>query len=232
MMKKTMVITGTRKGIGKELAEYYLKKGYFVGGCSRGPSSIKDPAYRHYQLDIADEKSAVKMVRDIYKRYNKIDVLLNNAGTASMNHLVLTPADTAHRIFDTNFFGSFIFLREAAKIMIKQKYGRIVNFSTVAVPLKLEGEAVYAASKSAIETLTKIAAKELGRFGITVNAVGPTPVQTDLIKTLPKETIDNLLKRQSVRRFGEFSDIANVIDFFIDEKSEFITGQIIFLGGV
>ena len=142
-----MVITGTRKGIGRQLAEYYLKNGYFVAGCSRSTSDIKQSNYRHYRLDIADEKSAVKMIRDIYKRYGKIDVLLNNAGIASMNHLVLTPTDTAHRIFDTNFFGSFIFLREIAKIMIKQKYGRIVNFSTIAVPLKLEGEAIYSASK-------------------------------------------------------------------------------------
>lgn len=231
-MGQVMVITGTRKGIGKELAEYYLKKGYFVAGCSRSSTSIDQPNYTHYQLDIADEKSVVKMVRDIYKRHQKIDILLNNAGIASMNHLVLTPTDTAHRVFDTNFFGSFIFLREVAKIMIKQKYGRIVNFSTVAVPLKVEGEAIYSASKAAVETLTKIAAKELGKFGITVNAVGPTPVQTDLIKAISEEKIDNLLNRQAIRRFGEFSDIINVIDFFIDDKSNFITGQIIFLGGV
>lgn len=231
-MRKVMVITGTRKGIGKQLAEYYLKNGYCVVGCSRGNSNIDRPNYQHYQLDIADERSVVRMIRDIYKKHHKIDILLNNAGIASMNSLVLTPLDKAHRVFDTNFFGSFIFLREVAKIMLKQKSGRIINFSTVAVPLKLEGEAIYSASKSAVETLTKIAAKELGVFGITINAVGPTPVQTDLIKAVPKEKIDNLLNRQAIRRFAEFSDIINVIDFFINEKSSFITGQIIFLGGV
>jgi len=227
-----MVITGTRKGIGKELAEYYLRKGNVVAGCSRSSTSINQPNYTHYQLDIADEKLAVKMIRDVYKRHRKIDVLLNNAGIASMNHLILTPIETAHRVFDTNFFGSFIFLREITKIMIKRKHGRIVNFSTVAVPLKLEGEAIYAASKSAVETLTKIAAKELGKFSITINAVGPTPVQTDLIKSVPKEKINNLLNRQAICRFGKFSDIINVVDFFIDDKSNFITGQTIFLGGV
>jgi len=232
MRKRIIVITGTRKGIGKELAEYYLAKGYFVAGCSRGGKSIDNPDYTHYQLDIADEKSAVKTIRDIYKKHHRIDVLLNNAGIASMNHLLLTPTDTARRVFDTNFFGTFIFLREIAKIMIKQKYGRIVNFSTVAVPLKLEGEAVYSASKSAVETLTKIAAKELGKFGVTVNALGPTPIQTDLIKAIPKLKIDNLLNSQAIRRFGEFSDITNLVDFFIDDKSNFITGQVIFLGGV
>lgn len=232
MRKKVMVITGARKGIGKELAEYYLEKGNFVAGCSRDSTSIDQPNYMHYQLDIADEKLVVKMIRDVYKRYHKIDVLLNNAGIASMNHLVLTPTDTAHKVFDTNFFGSFIFLREVSKIMIKQKYGRIVNFSTVAVPLKLEGEAIYSASKSAVETLTKIAAKELGEFGITINAVGPTPVQTDLIKAISKEKINNLLNRQAIRRFGEFSDIINIVDFFIDDKSSFVTGQIIYLGGL
>jgi 3-oxoacyl-[acyl-carrier protein] reductase len=231
-MGKVIIISGTRKGIGNELAKHYLKQNCFVAGCSRGNTSIDHPNYTHYQLDIADEKAVVKMIRDIYKKYHKIDILLNNAGIASMNHLILTPIDNAHRVFNTNFFGSFVCLREAAKIMMKQKFGRIVNFSTVAVPLRLEGEAIYSASKSAVETLTQIAAKELSKFGITVNAIGPTPVQTDLTKSIPKEKIDALLNKQAIQRFGEFDDIANVIDFFIDDKSNFVTGQIIYLGGV
>jgi len=231
-MRKVMVITGTRKGIGRLLAEYYLKNNYIVAGCSRKNSSLVHPNYTHYQLDVADEESVVRMVRDVYDKHHKIDILLNNAGIASMNHFILTPIDTARRVFDTNFFGSFIFLRETAKVMVKEKYGRVINFSTVAVPLRLEGEAVYSASKSAVEILTKITAKELGQLGITVNAIGPTPIQTDLIKAVSKKKIDDLISRQAIRRLGEFKDIVNVIDFFIDDKSNFVTGQVIFLGGV
>src|SRR5260370_37514593 len=110
--------------------------------------------------------------------------------------------------------------------MIRQKRGRIVNFSSVAVPLNLEGEAIYAASKAAVETLTRIAAHEFGAFGVTVNALGPTPVATDLIKSVPKEKIAALIARQAIRRTGEPRDVANVIDFFLQPESDFVTGQV------
>jgi 3-oxoacyl-[acyl-carrier protein] reductase len=102
----------------------------------------------------------------------------------------------------------------------------------VATPLKLEGEAVYAASKAAIVSLTEVMARELAEFGITVNALGPTPVETDLIRNVPKDKIDRLLARQAIARFGTFEDIANVIDFYIRPESDFVTGQNIYLGGV
>ena len=109
---------------------------------------------------------------------------------------------------------------------------RIVNFATVATPLRLEGEAAYAASKAALVNLTQVCAKELSEFGITINAVGPTPVPTDLIKNVPKAKMDALLNQQAIKRFGEFRDVLNAIEFFLDEKSDFITAQVIYLGGV
>ena len=112
------------------------------------------------------------------------------------------------------------------------KFGRIINFSTVAVPLSIEGEAVYASSKAAVNSLTKILSKELATYGITVNIIGPTPVETDLIKSVPKDKINNIINMQAIKRFGDFSDIVNVINFYIKEESNFITGQEIYLGGV
>jgi 3-oxoacyl-[acyl-carrier protein] reductase len=149
-----------------------------------------------------------------------------------MNHILLTPTRVARNILETNFVGTFLCSREAAKLMKRNGFGRIVNFATVATPLKLEGEAVYASSKAAVTSFTQIAAKELASFGITVNAVGPTPIKTDLIKSVPEDKINNLLQSQAIKRLGEFSDVANVIDFFIRPESDFITGQVIFLGGV
>ena len=138
---------------------------------------------------------------------------------------------TIRKIIDTNFIGTFLFCREAAKLM-RRKGGRIVNFATVATPLNLEGEAIYAASKAAVESLTRVMAREVAPFGITVNAVGPTPVKTDLIRSVPQDKMDALLARQAIRRFGEFRDISNVIDFMIKPESDFVTGQVVFLGGV
>jgi 3-oxoacyl-[acyl-carrier protein] reductase len=231
-MNKVILITGTRKGIGKELAEYYLNLDFIVIGCSRGNGTIVNDNYRHFELDVSDEKAVVKMVRATKKEFGRIDVLLNNAGIASMNHFLTTSFSTVQNIFNTNFLGTFIFSREVSKVMMKQKYGRIVNYTTVASALRLEGEAIYAASKGAIENFTQTISKEVAPYNITVNAIGPTPVETDLIKAVPKDKIQDLLDKQAIKRFGTFEDIKNVIDFFIDDKSDFITGQVIYLGGV
>ncbi len=232
MKNEIMVITGTRKGIGKYLAEYYLDKGLTVAGCSRGESSIEHENYHHYELDVSDEKSVISMVRNIKKKFGKIDVLLNNAGAASMNHILLTPYKTIKETIETNYFGSFLFLREVSKVMLKKKYGRIVNFASIATPLKWEGEAAYAASKAAVENLTKIAAKEVAEYGITVNALGSTPVWTDMINRVPKEKLEGILNQQSIKRIGEMKDVSHLCDFLIDEESNFITGQVVYLGGV
>lgn len=232
MSKNIIVITGTRKGIGKSLAEYFLKEGNIVIGCSRGESSIQNDDYRHFCLDVSDEAAVVSMIREVKIEFSTIDILINNAGIALMNHILLTTADSALNILKTNFIGTFLFTREVSKVMKKKNKGKIVNFTTVAVPLNLAGEAIYASSKSSVETFTKISAKELADFGITVNAIGPTPIYTDLIKTVPKDKIQNLLNIQLIKRFGEFDDLINVILFFLDNKSNFITGQVMYLGGI
>src|SRR6266478_10134741 len=229
---KVVLITGTRKGIGRALVEHYAGRGCHVVGCSRSPFEGEFPNYRHYCLDVGDELAVKRMFSEIRKHHGRLDVLINNAGVASMNHSLLTPISAVNKIMGTNFTGTFLFCREAARLMQLHRYGRIVNFTTVAVPLKLEGEAVYAASKAAVISLTQILAREFAPFGITVNAVGPTPVRTDLIAAIPESKLEGLLRRQAFPRFGEFADVSNVIDFFIRPESGFITGQTIYLGGV
>lgn len=227
-----ILITGTRKGIGNAIANHYLELGHIVIGCSRKDSEFQHQNYRHHSIDISDEKAVCSMIHTTVNEFGKIDALINNAGVASMNHLLLTPQKTVEQVMGTNFFGTFFVLRETAKQMIRNKYGRIVNFTTVAVPLSLEGEAVYAASKAAVESLTRVASRELSPYGITVNAVGPTPVQTDLIKLVPKEKINKLIESQAIHQMGTAEDVINVVDFFLSEKSSFVTGQIIYLGGI
>lgn len=230
--ERVLLITGASKGIGKHLVEHYLDKGYRVVGCSRGPASLNHENYRHFQLDVSDEGGVKRMLAEISRTFRRLDVLINSAGIASMNHVLLTPAQTARDITETNFIGTFLLCREAAKLMKRRQFGRIINFATVATPLKLEGEAIYAASKAAVITFTQILAKELATFGVTVNAIGPTPIQTDLIKAVPPEKIEKLVKSQAIQRLGELRDVSNVTDFFIQPESDFITGQVIFLGGV
>ncbi len=229
---KTIVITGTRKGIGKEMADHYLVEGWQVVGCSRGEGSIEHDHYQHFALDVSDEDAVIAMARTIKASHGKVDALLNNAGIASMNHALLTPASTVTRILQTNVVGTFLFCREMSKLMRRTENGRIINFTTVAHPLNLEGEAIYAASKAAVESLTRILARELAELKITVNAIGPTPIKTDLIRGVPQEKMDALLARQALGRMGEVRDVINAVDFYLREESDFITGQVLYLGGI
>jgi 3-oxoacyl-[acyl-carrier protein] reductase len=225
-----LVLTGTSRGIGHHLAIHYLEQGWRVAGCSRSETDIDDKNYIHTAVDVTEEAEVTKWVRSIGRDLGRIDATINNAGAASMNHVLLTPAKTVDRLMKLNFKGSFLVCRETAKIMAKRKYGRIVNFSSVAVPLSLEGESVYVASKSAIEAFSRSMAREVIGHNITVNVVAPAPIDTDLTRSIPKAVMDRLFKKMVISRYGKFEDIENVTDFFLNPQSSMITGQVITLG--
>ncbi|MEG3618603.1 SDR family oxidoreductase [Magnetovibrio sp. PR-2] len=225
-----LVLTGTSRGIGRHLAEHYLADGWIVAGCSRSETDIDHENFHHTCLDITDEKEVIKWVRKVSREQGRIDATINNAGAASMNHICLTPAATVDRLMDLNFKGTFLVSRESAKVMMKRKYGRIVNFSSVAVPLTLEGEAVYVASKSAVTAFSQAMAREVVEHNITVNVVAPPPIDTALTQSVPKKSMDRLLGRMCVSRYGQFEDVHNVTDFFLKPDSSMVTGQVIALG--
>ena len=226
------IITGARKGIGRFLVQHLLEQGHQVVGVSRQSSSLSHEYYLDWPADITDERAVRALLKEVTGRFGRLDNLVNNAGIAAMNHSMLMPFSTFESIMRTNVFGTFLMARESAKLMIKRRYGRIVNFSTIGVPLKLDGELAYVASKSAVEALTSVMAREVGEFGITVNAVGPSPIQTDLIAAVPDKKLTALIARQAIKRLGRFEDVANVCDFFLRPESEFVTGQTVYLGGV
>jgi 3-oxoacyl-[acyl-carrier protein] reductase len=227
-----MIITGTRKGIGRHLAETYAKRGFVVEGCSRGDAGWEAENYTHHRVDVADERQVREMVANVAKRHGRLDVVLNNAAVASMNHVLLTPAKASNRMLEVNVTGTMLFCRESAKVMMRRKYGRIVNFTTIVAPIALAGEAVYAASKAAVVTFTRILAFELGQWGITCNSFGATPIMTDMIRGVPQEKIDAVVNNLAVKRLGTYEDCSNVCDFFISRASDNITGQVVYLGGV
>jgi len=231
MAPRHVLITGASRGIGKALAEHCLAAGDCVVGCGRTPSVLSHERYFHCTVDVTDGAAVSGLFRDLRKRFRTLDVLINNAGVAGMNAIALTPLDAARRMVETNFLAPFNFTREALRLMRASAAARIVNVSTVAVPMRLEGEAVYAASKSALETFTRIAAREFAPFGITCNAVGPCPIRTKLTAGVPDAKIQALIDRQAVRRWALPADVVNVVEFFLRPESSLITGQVVYLGG-
>lgn len=227
-----MLITGSRKGIGRHLVEHYLSQGWIVEGCSREASDLSHPRYTHHAADVSDERAAQRVLKSVEQRHRRLDALICNAGIASMNHVLLTPGKTLEQILQTNVLGSFVFIRESARLMQRRKFGRIVTMGSVAVPLRLEGEAAYAASKAAVLSLTQVLARELAPFGITCNLVGPSPIETDMIRSVPRDKMQRLIDALAIKRLGRFEDVTNVVDFFVRKESDYVTGQAIYLGGV
>jgi 3-oxoacyl-[acyl-carrier protein] reductase len=201
-----------------------------VVGCSRGEIDWSLENYEHVQLDVGDEDAVRELFRQLRSR-GRLDNLINNAGTAYLNHSLLTPASAMSKTFMTNVLGSFLFCREAARLMKKRRYGRIVNFTSSAVPLKLDGETAYATSKAGIVMMTEVLARELAPLGITVNAIGPGVVSTDLIRGLPEETLQRVLSSHAIPRLAMLEEVANVVDFLVAPESGIVTGQAIYLGG-
>ena len=226
-----ILITGTSHGIGAYLARHYLAAGDVVIGCARSDAPIHEERYTHAKIDVSDEQGVRALFHDIRHRLGVLDVLINNAGISCMNPAALTPFETARGILATNFLGTFLFSHAAIRLLRASSTGRIVNFTTDAVPLRLDGEAIYAASKSAVETFTRILAREVGRFGITCNAVGPSPVKTRLTSNVAEGTMTQLISRQAIARWAEPKDVTNVIDFFLRPESAMVTGQVVYLGG-
>jgi 3-oxoacyl-[acyl-carrier protein] reductase len=227
-----ILITGASKGLGKYMVSHFLASGYRVIGCARTQSIVEHHHYEHHLVDVSSDEQTTELFLKIKKSYGSLDVLINNAGIARMNAFALTPIQSMHETMSVNYAGTFICSQKAIRLLRKSDHPRIINMSTVAVPMNLQGEAAYAASKSAVETLTRITAKELSTFNITCNAIGPSPIATDLIRGVSKDKIAKLVSQQSIQKMAQPADVTNLLDFFISPKSNMITGQIIYLGGI
>ena len=231
--KNIILITGTSRGIGRYLAEYYLNKGNYVIGCSRSKSDLVDDDYTHFQKDISKEADILEIFKFIRKQYRRIDVLINNAAI-NPNILVagLLSYEMIEETFKTNVFSSMIFCRESIKLMSRKKFGRIVNISSMAVKHEVIGESLYTSTKAALTAYTKVIAKEINDFGITANILAPSAIHTDLSAKINQEALMEVLSRNAIKSLGEMKDVSTAIDFIISENSSSITGQVIYLGGV
>jgi 3-oxoacyl-[acyl-carrier protein] reductase len=229
---KIFVITGSRRGVGKLLTEHVLENQGFVIGFARGKSSIDHERYAHMSLDITDSVAVLRAFSQIAKTYRKIDVVINNAAVLTSQYAMIMSPQLAQAMINTNLFAGFLVAREGSKLMRKSKWGRIINISSMAVPLEPIGDSIYAACKVGLEKFSNILAKEIAPFNITCNTLGITAIKTDMLDQLPQDKIAKVISDLIVPRFATSDDIFNVFDFLISDRSSYITAQTIYLGGV
>jgi 3-oxoacyl-[acyl-carrier protein] reductase len=228
---KVIAITGTSRGIGLGIAKHFLSQGYIVIGCGRSEVKHNFENYHYSKVDITDEQQVRIWIKSIQKEYNRLDVLVCNAGEVKSSLLMtVTPTNVLSSFMETHIKGTFITCREASKIMIRQKRGRIITISSLSVPLLLEGTSAYTATKSAIVDMTKVFAKELAPIGITCNVISPGLIETDVTKNFSNEWKNMLIAKQTIQSTFEIEELCYIIKFFIDRKSDCITGQVINMG--
>lgn len=224
-----IILTGGSSGIGENIKEYLRNKGEKVITLSRREiSNDKD----HMSCDITDYKSLKDVYKKISKSKNKVSSIINCAGIASMNLALTTPPQITEKIIRTNLIGTIFTNQIFSPLLIKNRSGRIINFSTIAVSLSLKGESVYVASKAGVESFSRVLAKELSHFNITVNCIAPGPIRTNLLSGITENQISNITKNQIIQKEMKTSDILNLITILLSDNSKNITGQVLHLGGV
>ena len=226
------LVTGTSRGIGKGLAEILLRRGYHVAGCSRGPSSFETEGYDHSQVDVTDETSVREWVLTAARSHGRIDLVVNNAGIGTSSLVLGTSTESAATAMEANYLSVFSVCREASKVMLKRRFGRLINISSIAVSLHMKGAGAYAASKAAMIELSKILAKELGPTGITCNVISVSLVESEMSEGLSDDARDYYSQNLAIGRWATVEDICNAVLFFASPDSGYLTGQVLNLGYV
>lgn len=223
-----LIITGASRGLGQYMARRAVEEGYAVTGLARTPD--QDAGYPMLACDVTDPASVAHCFADLRKA--PLWGLVNAAGAASMNLHLTTPPQTMQKLIACNLLGVMYCCAEAGKMLARRKAGRVVNFSSIAVALGLEGESGYVAAKAGVEGFTRAFAREMAPFGVTVNAVAPGPIPTRLIAGVPEEKIDALRRRQVMPRPLTPEDVWNVVSWLLDERSASLSGEVLHVGGV
>jgi 3-oxoacyl-[acyl-carrier protein] reductase len=229
---KFVLITGATRGVGRLLTEHFLLNNANVIGLSRGTSTIENKNYTHFSVDLAKPEDIVTCFRQLSKTFKSIDIVINNAAVLTSQYSMIMPIKNAIEMININLLGVFFVSREAAKLMRKNSYGRIINVGSMAASLEPMGDSLYAASKAGISTLANVMAKEFSSMNVTCNTLGITAIETDMLNQLPRNKIDEIIKNLPVPRYAKPDDIFNVVDFFASERSSYISAQTVYLGGI
>lgn len=235
------LVTGATRGIGRSIALAFAQKGYDLAFCYRSNQaeavSLMTDIERcgaralSLQLDVSDEAAVTELFARIEQQYGRLDVLVNNAGQTRDGLLVTMEKNDMEVVLATNVVGTMLFCREAVKLMLPVRSGSIVNLSSVSAARANKGQTNYAASKGAVEALTRALAVEVGKKGIRVNAVAPGVIKTEMTGELLDNFEKQLKQRLLAREFGEPSDIAEAVLFLAHPANHYITGQVLTVDG-
>ncbi len=240
---RTALVTGGSRGIGRAICLALAARGLnvvvnYAGNEAAAAETVAacrdanpDIAAAAIQADVADAEAVAAMVARIKKDFGRIDVLVNNAGITRDNLIMMTKPEDFDAVINTNLRGAFLCTKAVSRLMMKQRYGRIVNLSSVVGLRGNAGQTTYAASKAGIIGLTKSVAKELASRGITANAVAPGFIETDMTDALNDEQKAAAAGDIPLKRLGAPADVAHAVAFLADEGSGYITGQVLAVDG-
>lgn len=225
-----IVVTGASRGIGLAIATRLSETGKEVLGISRN-APIPPVSFRHMQADVSSASELKFIAKSLRDERLQVDALICAAGVASMNLALLTPEHEVRRIIDVNLIGTILCNQIFSPLMVRRKSGRIINFSTIAVPLGLTGESVYVASKAGIEAFSRILARELAPHNINVNCIAPGPIKTDLIVGISSEQIHAIVERQVIKKEFSVEDVSDLVEAMLSPGFNAISGQTLSVGG-
>jgi 3-oxoacyl-[acyl-carrier protein] reductase len=235
------VVTGAGRGIGHAIAVRLAKEGARVASVSRTEANAQKTAdeinaaragaAKAYAVDVADQGAVQKAAEQIFADFGRVDILVNNAGVTRDGLSMRMSMDDWDTVLNTNLKGAFVFIQAVMRPMIKQRSGRIINISSIAGLIGNAGQANYAASKAGLIGLTKTLARELASRGITVNAVAPGLIETDMTTVLSEEIRQNILKNVPLGKLGEPDDIAGAVAYLASAEAKYITGQVLAVDG-
>lgn len=240
-MNKTAIVTGGSKGIGKAICVRLAKDGFNIAFSYNSNPELAEETVKlcesagvkakSYKVDVADSTACKEWTEEVQTEFGSVDVLVNNAGITKDGLLMKMKDEDLDAVLDVNLKGSFYMMREASKIMLKQKSGKIVNISSVVGVMGNAGQVNYSATKAGVIGMTKSLARELAGRRINVNAVAPGMIETAMTKAMSDKAREAVISGIPFKEMGKPEEIASVVSFLAGEDSNYITGQVICADG-